>query len=154
MPRPPLRYLTALASIIQMHFHKLGTYELQGRHAALFAANLRAIDNLSPRTASRLVHRLGESSTPQAWEQEFTSKHSRQQLIDNNNTSNGEAENETERTNHEHVVAFTFRFNSLNFALANCVASSLRTLLGRPPPADPKPSQFFGPKTRGHVPAL
>ena len=52
-----------------MRFHKLGTYELRGRHAALFAANLRAIDNLSPRTASRLVHRLGESSTPQAWEQ-------------------------------------------------------------------------------------
>ena len=53
-----------------MRFHKLGTYELRGRHAALFAANLRAIDNLSPRTASRLVHRLGESSTPQAWEQQ------------------------------------------------------------------------------------
>ena len=53
-----------------MRFHKLGTYELRGRHAALFAAHLRAIDNLSPRTASRLVHRLGESSTPQAWEQQ------------------------------------------------------------------------------------
>ena len=53
-----------------MRFHKLGTYELRGRHAALFAANLRAIDNLSPRTASRLVHRLGESSTPQVWEQQ------------------------------------------------------------------------------------
>ena len=56
-----------LASII--HAFKLGTYELRGRHAALFAANLRAIDNLSP-PASRLVHRLGESSTPQAWEQQ------------------------------------------------------------------------------------
>ena len=59
-----------MASIIQCVFIKLGTYELRGRHAALFAANLRAIDNLSPRTASRLVHRLGESSTPQAWEQQ------------------------------------------------------------------------------------
>ena len=35
-----------------MRFHKLGTCELRGRHTALFAANLRAIDNLSPRTAS------------------------------------------------------------------------------------------------------
>ena len=29
----------------------------------------------------------------------------------------------------------------------------LNVVLGRPPPADPKPAQFFGPKTRGHVPA-
>ena len=57
-------------SIALSNAFKLGTYELRGRHAALFAANLRAIDNLSPRTASRLVHRLGESSTPQAWEQQ------------------------------------------------------------------------------------
>ena len=46
-----------------MRFHK-PTYELRGRHAALFTANLPAIDNLS--TASRLVHRLDESSTLQA----------------------------------------------------------------------------------------
>ena len=61
-----------------MRFHKLGTYELRGRHAALFAANLRAIDNLSPRTASRLVHlystSLGATASGVPCERRFSAR--------------------------------------------------------------------------------
>ena len=61
-----------------MRFHKLGTYELRGRHAALFAAHLRAIDNLSPRTASRLVHlystSLGATASGVPCERRFSAR--------------------------------------------------------------------------------
>ena len=48
-----------------MRFQKLGTYELRGRHAALFAANLRAIDNLrnSLTISFTLAHLLSKAKS-------------------------------------------------------------------------------------------